>query len=72
MSDKLPQPNYEKSKKNNSFTKKNQNELPDIRTLSNRKKQKIKEGNGDLLNSSQIETRSNPQVIKKKCFLYFY
>ena len=33
LSDKLPQPNYEKlNKKNHSFTKKNANELPDIRS----------------------------------------
>jgi hypothetical protein len=69
LSDKLPQPNYEKTiKKNNSFTKKNINELPDIRSLNNRKKPKIKDMNGEMLDSSLIDSRMNPGVasIKKK------
>jgi serine/threonine protein kinase len=44
LSDKLPQPNYEKyNKKNNSFTNKNNNELPDIRknVLANKIQNKI-------------------------------
>lgn len=69
LSDKLPQPNYERpNKRNNSFTKKNTNELPDIRSINNRKKPKRKESNGDLIDASLIDTRMNPQIasIKKK------
>ncbi len=67
LSDKLPQANY--SKKGGPFAKNNPTELPEIRTLSNRKKQtKNKELNGEGLNSSLVDTRMNPQVasIKKK------
>lgn len=66
LSDKLPEPNY--TKKGGPFMKNNQPDLPDIRTLSNRKKPKIKDSNGEMLNSSLIDTRMNPQVasIKRK------
>jgi NIMA (never in mitosis gene a)-related kinase 1/4/5 len=69
LSDKLPQPNYEKTKNNNSFTKKNNYELPDIRQINNRKKPKNKDGGQENLESSLIESDIiNPQVasIKKK------
>lgn len=66
LSDKLPEPNY--TKKGGPFAKNNAGELPEIRTLSNRKKPKIKEANGELLNSSLVDARNHPQVasIKKK------
>lgn len=66
LSDKLPEPNY--TKKGGPFAKNNQPELPEIRTLSNRKKPKIKDPNGEMLNSSLIDSRMHPQVasIKKK------
>lgn len=66
LSDKLPEPNY--TKKGGAFAKNNQSELPEIRTLSNRKKPKIKESIGEALNSSLIDTRMSPQVasIKRK------
>ena len=64
MSDKLPQPNYERNKKNNL----NSNELPDIRQINNKKKQKIKDNLKENIDSSIIESLLNPQVnsVKKK------
>ena len=66
LSDKLPEAKY--TIKGGPFAKNTQAELPDIRSLSNRKKPKIKEKNGEMLNSSLIDIRMNPQVasIKKK------
>lgn len=64
LSDKLPQPNYERNKKTNI----NSSELPDIRQINNRKKQKIKDNLQENIDSSIIESLLNPQVnsIKKK------
>lgn len=70
LSDKLPQPNYDKSKKNNSFTKKNTNDLPDIRQINNRKKPKLKDIIQENLESSLAIDNiiNNPEIssIKKK------
>ncbi len=68
LSDKLPQPNYERpSNKNHSFTKKNNNDLPDIRSLNIRKKVKRNESNVEILHSNEGENRIIPQIssIKK-------
>ena len=69
LSDKLPQPNYDKSKKNNSFTNKNSNDLPDIRQINNKKKHKLKDIIQENLESSlAIDNIINPEIssIKKK------
>lgn len=69
LSDKLPQPNYGKTKKNNSSNNMNSNELPDIRQINNRKKPKQKEVSPENnLDLSSVESGINPQVasIKKK------
>lgn len=68
LSDKLPQPNYERpSNKNHSFTKKNNNDLPDIRGLNIRKKIKKRETNPEIPDIDEAENRINPQIssIKK-------
>lgn len=68
LSDKLPQPNYERpANKNHSFTKKNNNDLPDIRSLNIRKKMKRNESNKENPDVNEAEYRINPQInsIKK-------
>jgi len=68
LSDKLPQPNYERPhNKNHSFTKKNNNDLPDIRSLNIKKKIKKKDSNADIADLDEGENRINPQIhsIKK-------
>jgi NIMA (never in mitosis gene a)-related kinase len=63
LSDKLPQPNYEKQssvKKNHSFTKKIPMELPDIGLRNNPvKKKKIKRDNCEPESSSNIQLTSS-------------
>ncbi len=65
LSDKLPQPNYEKiGKKNHSFTKKIPNELPDINVKSS-----INGGSLPNLNtkiSSESNSENSRTVSKKK------
>lgn len=57
LSDKLPQPNYERVGVNNS------GELPEIRQINQRKKAKNKENQENLEN---VEGSLNPQINLKK------
>jgi hypothetical protein len=64
LSDKLPQPNYEKAninKKNHSFTKKAQNDLPDIRINAVKQIRKIKEEDPTV--SPKKRTQPNKENI---------
>lgn len=77
LSDKLPQPNYERpSNKNHSFTKKNNNDLPDIRSLNIRKKVKRNEFNVEIPDLNEAENGINPQIssikkVKKSVMIFF-
>jgi hypothetical protein len=62
LSDKLPQPNYEKhviSKKNHSFTKKNQNDLPDIRVNPVKQIRKVKEDDPTISPKKRTQGKEN-------------
>jgi hypothetical protein len=67
LSDKLPQPNYEKqnkNKKNHSFSKKNQNDLPDIRINPAKHNRKIKEEDPPI--SPKKRTQNKDNIIPEK------
>jgi hypothetical protein len=69
LSDKLPQPNYEKqniNKKNHSFTKKNQNDLPDIRMSAVKHIRKIKEDDPTISPNKQTQNKENISPEKRE------
>ena len=68
MSDKLPQPNYEKVvKKNHSFTKKAQNDLPEIgaRNNVNQNNTLIPTSKSNDISSASNQTEAKSHSVKK-------
>jgi hypothetical protein len=72
LSDKLPQPNYERynnnKKPNNSFTKKGNNDLPDIRmgAIVNKIQSKIIKKDVDPVNPATLNIKDASVIDKKK------
>jgi hypothetical protein len=67
LSDKLPQPNYEKvAKKNHSFTKKNQNDLPELGLRNNINQNNIPTSKTNENSSSSNQSEVKSHSLKKK------